>query len=390
MELFELVRDIEKTQDPATPARIARSRARVLATVSTSAKRRRHARWVWGGAAAVGGLSTVTVVASVIIAGMVAPVVVQPASAAAGEVLNDAAEVVITGVDPVVGPGQYLKIRETYELVSLWDADAAGTIPAAGFNTATLRTSDGAVHVRGVRDLYVPGDRTEDWILDDRATNEVLEVWGDPRTRAAYDQMAEMSLIPPGTDADPVGIRVLPQGADEMGSPGSVPRETPPPGAPDSAASVPPLDEEAYYDRFRLFYDEMPRDPQQLLSWYREHLQTSSDDLAVFQGIGQGLQTNLMPRDLRAASLRVLGLLSGVDVAATNGTITTLALTYQLGGGGGFGDLRVSELDLDTSTGQIVGIRETFPHRSTSLIPAGVPGSSKQIEMTVVDEAPAP
>ncbi|MCP2638294.1 hypothetical protein K0817_017200 [Microbacterium sp. HD4P20] len=379
MELFEMVREIENTPDPSTPARIARSRERVLTELGAAPKRRVRSRWVWGGTAALGGLSTATIVASVIIAGLAAPVVVQPASAAAVEVLNDAAEVVIEGTDPVVGPGQYLRIRETYELVSLWDADA-------GFNTATLPTSEGAVHVRGVRDLYVPSDRTEDWILDGRAPNEVLEVWGDPRAKAAYDQMAAVS---PGTDSDPTGIRALPQGADESGAHGA-PQVTPSPGAADSEDTPPPADEEVgYYDRFRPFYDEMPRDPQQLLAWYRDNLQTSSDDWYVFQSIGQGLRTNLMPRDLRAASLRVLGMLSGVEVAATNGTITTLAMPAQLGGGE-FGDLLVSELDIDTSTGQIVGIRETYPHRSTSLMPAGVPWASWHIEISVVDGAPTP
>lgn len=387
MKVLELVREIEKTQDPATPARIARSRAQVLARVSASPKRRARARWVWGGTAAVGGLSTAAVVATVVIAGLAAPVVVQPASAAAVEILNDAAEVVITGVDPVIGPGQYLKIRKTYELVSLWDAGAA--VPVAGFNTATLPSSEGAVHARGLSDLYVPSDRTQDWILDDRATNEVLDVWGDPRVRAAYDEMAEMSALPPGTDADPAGIRALPQGADGSGATASTPQVTPSPGAPGSEVSAPPADDVGYYDRFRPFYDEMPRDPQRLLDWYRAQLQTS-DDWDLFQSIGQGLQTNLMPRDLRAASLRALSLLSNVDVTATGGAITTLALSASLGLGGEFGNLLVSELDLDTSTGQIVGGRETYPHRSTSLIPAGVPWVSWQTEIAVVDEAPAP
>lgn len=383
MELFEMVREIENTQDPTTPARIARSRAQLLTKLRVEPKRRVRARWVWGGTAAVGGLSTATVVASVIIAGLAAPVVVQPASAAAVEVLNDAAEVVIEGADLVVGPGQYLRVRETYERVSLWDADA-------GFNTATLPASEGAVQVRGVRDLYVPSDRTEDWILDDRATNEVLEVWGNPRTQAAYDQMAEMSAVPPGTDADPAGIRVLPQGADGSPAHESTPQPTPSPGTVNSEASAPPVDDIGYYDQLRPFYDEMPRDPQQLLTWYRENLGTSSDDWYVFQSIGQGLRINLMPKDLRAASLRVLGLLSNVEVAATNGTITTLTLPAKLGIGGQFGDLLVSELDIDTSTGQIVGIRETYPHRSTSLMPAEVPWASWHIEITVVDGAPAP
>lgn len=41
-------------------------------------------------------------------------------------------------LDPVVPPGQFLRVRETYEVVSLWDADAeAGSAdPVAGFNMA--------------------------------------------------------------------------------------------------------------------------------------------------------------------------------------------------------------------------------------------------------------
>ena len=92
----------------------------------------------------------------------------------------------------------------------------------------------------------------------------------------------------------------------------------------------------------------------------------------MVESIGQGLRTNLKPWDLRAESLQVLGLLSDVDVAATNRSITTLALLAQLGDGGKLEDLPVSDLDIDASTGQIVGIRVTYPHRSTSLMPAGV------------------
>ncbi len=145
----------------------------------------------------------------------------------------------------------------------------------------------------------------------------------------------------------------------------------------------------AYYDRFRPFYDAMPRDPHQLLAWYRQNLNTT-DDWDVFQNIGQGLRANLMPDDLRAASLRVLGLLNNVEVTATNGQITTLAMQSSLGWGGQFGNLLLSELDIDTSTGQITGIRESYPNRSTNLVPAGTPWASWQIEITVVNEAPAP
>lgn len=354
MDQVELLRNLNQAPDPTSPARIERSRARILNELSTAPKRRRRARWMWGGTAALGGLSTATVVATVVIVGLASPVAIQPASAAAVETLTEAADVVITGADPEIGPGQYLRIRETSERVRLWDANA-------GFNTPKLPTADGAVYERGIRELYVPGDRAQDWIFDDRARNEPLEVWGNPQTRAAYDELTESSALPPGTDADPAGIVVARNG----GAGGT------------------------YYDRFRSFYKEMPRDPQQLLAWYRQKLNTS-DDWDVFQNIGQGLRANLMPDDLRAASLRVLGLLNNVEVIATEGDITTLAMRSSLGWGGPFGNLLLSEIDINTTTGQITGIRESYPNRSTGLVPPGVPWASWQIEISVVDEAPAP
>ncbi|MGN6221678.1 MAG: hypothetical protein ACTHNQ_19435 [Microbacterium sp.] len=367
MELFELVREIESAPDASAPARIARSRERLIGAIADTGKRRRRTRWVWGGTAAAGGLSVATIATTVIIAGTVAPVVAQPASAAAVAVLSEAADLVLTGVDPVVGPGQYLKVRETYELVSLWDADASSPSPVSGFNMAALPTSEGAIYTRGIRDLYVPSDRSDDWILDDRFTNEVLDVWGDPDALDAYNRLvADM----PERDADPGGIEALPGGLQK--------------GMADTT------DDDRFYDPLRDSYSEMPRDPQQLLAWYREHLETSSEDWYIFQAIGRYLSTDVMPADLRAASLRVLGLLGGVDVARTNGTITTLAMPADVGEGGEFGDLLVSELDIDTSSGRIVGSRETYPHRATDLMPAGVPWASTTIEVTVVDEAPEP
>jgi hypothetical protein len=379
MDQLEHVREIESAPDAAATARIARARGRVMSEVSTSARRRHRMRWVWGGTATVGGLSAAAIAATVILAGAVAPVVSQPASAAAAEVVSEAAEMVVTGTDPALQPGQYLRVRETYELVALWDADAGdGTDPIAGFNMASFLTAEGAVLQRGVRDLYVPAERSGDWVQDDRAVNDVVQVWGDPRTADAF---AGLVAAAPARDADPDGLTVLPGGAYQR-----MPQETPPPGSTAAA----PQGEEEFYDLFRPFYGEMPRDPQQLLGWYRDHLQTSSDDWYVFQAIGRLLGTDLMPADLRAASLRVLGLLGNVDVAGTNGTVTTLAMTTQFTEETEFGDQLVSELDIDTSTGRIVGIREGYPHRSTSLMPAGVPWASWSIEVSIVDSAPMP
>lgn len=370
MDVSELVREIESAPDESAPERIRRSRARLVSAIADQRATRVRRRWVWGGSAVVGTVSAAAVVATIVIAGAVAPVAPPPASAAAVAVLDGAADLVIDAVDPVLAPGQYLRVRETYEVVSLWDADAdpaSSDSTVAGFNTSELPTSEAAVHARGVRDLYVPGDRADDWILDDRFVNEVLDVFGDPAALAAYEGLVQEL---PERDADPGGIERLPGGL-QMWDPDDT-------------------NDDAYYDPFRESYEEMPRDPAQLLGWYREHLSTSDDDSYLFSAIGRYLSTDLMPADLRAASLRVLGLLSGVDVERTEGVVTTLALRTDLGEGSGFGDQLLSAIDIDTSTGRIVGIRESYPHRSTALLPAGLPWASWVIEVSVVDEAPQP
>ena len=380
MELSQLVREIESTPDPTARARIERSRAAVLQAIATlpstraRSRSRSRSRWVWGGTTAVGTLTAGAVIAAVVIAGTVSPLAAQPASAAAIAVLDGAASLVITGVDPVVAPGQYLKIRETYEVVSLWDKDCdpnrvdcktAAPEPTDGFNTSSLPTSEGAIRAQGVRDLYVPSNRSDGWILDDRFTNEALNVYGAPEALPAYERMVAAF---PERDADPGGIESLPAGLMTW--------------SPDTA------DDDQYWDPFRDDYADMPRDPQKLLTWYEKHL-SSSDDWYIFQAIGRYLSTDVMPADLRASSLRVLGLLSGVDVAGTTGSVTTLELPTKLGKGGPFGDLLVSQLDVDTSTGRIIGSRELYPARSTELLPAGLPWASWRIDVTVVDEAPA-
>ncbi len=368
MDVLELVREIESTPDDASAARIAASRRTLVAAMGGRPKSRMRRTWVWGGA--LGTVSAAAVVTTIVIANTVAPVVPESASAAAVAVLKDAAGNVMEGYDPVVAPGQYLRIRETYELISLWDADADPATSdefVAGFNTSSFDNSEGAIRAQGIRDLYVPSDRAGDWILDDRFANEVLDVYGDPVALSAYQRMVERY---PERDADPGGMEALPGGLQS--------------GDPETT------DDDEFYAWFHEQYDEMPRDPAQLLSWYRQHLSTSGEDSYIFSTIGRVLSSDLMPADLRAASLQVLSLLGGVDVAETRGDVTTLELRTVIGPGSDLGDELVQQTDIDTTTGRIIGYRELYPHRSTSVLPAGIPWATWTIEVTVVDEAPEP
>lgn len=357
MELSELVREIEGAHDPAAQARIERSRSTVMRGIAQPLPRRSRRRWIWGGTAA-GTVTAGVIAATVIIAGTVSPLAAPPASAAAVAVLNDAAGAAMTSPDPVLAPGQYLRVRETYDLITLWDADLDSGYP---YGSQPLDESEGAVHQRSIRDLYIPSDRDGDWILDDRQVNEVVDVYGDPRALADHEAMiAEFGGE--SSPQDPAGLVALPGGAAKEG-------ET--------------------WNNFSDDYDEMPRDPEKLLQWYRDALaSTSEDDWVVFANIGRSLGTDVMPADLRGASLQALALLTSVDVARTEGTVTTLKM--DLPQESDFGDLYVTELDIDTSTGRIVGGREVYPHRSTDLIPDGVPWVSWTVAYEIVDEAPQP
>ncbi|MBW8762040.1 MAG: hypothetical protein JF592_05570 [Microbacterium sp.] len=369
MDVLELVREIENTPDDTAATRIAASRRTLVAAMAERPPRRVRRGWVWGGA--LGTASAAAAVATIVIVGTVAPVVPETASAAAVAVLNDAAGKVLAGTDPVVGPGQYLKVSETYELVSLWDADADPATSdeyVAGFNTSTFENSEGAVRARGVRDLYVPSDRSGDWILDDRFVNEVLDVYGDQAALPAYQRLVESY---PERDADPGGLERLPAGLQSWD--------------PETTS------DDQFFDPFREFYDEMPRDPDRLLSWYRQHLSTSDDSGYLFSYITRALGTDLMPADLRVATLHVLGLLGGVDVAGQTGTVTTLELRTRLGEGSDLGEEHVQQVDIDTDSGRIVGYRDSYPTgRSTRVVPADIPWTTWSIEVSVVDEAPQP
>ncbi|UPL14037.1 hypothetical protein [Microbacterium galbinum] len=360
MELSELVREIESAHDPAAQARIERSRSTVMRGIAQPRPRRSRRRWVWGGTAA-GTVTAGAIAATVIIAGTVSPLAAPPASAAAVAVLNDAAGAAMTSPDPVLAPGQYLRMRETYDLITLWDADLDPSDPVFGFSAAALDQSEGAVFQRSIRDLYVPSDRAGDWIIDDRQVNEVRDVFGDPATLPAFEAMvAEVG----DRDADPGGLVALPGGIAKEGE---------------------------SWEPFRDEYATMPRDPEKLLEWFRERLAAyGDDDWIIFQNIGHFLSTDVMPAELRAATLHTVALLSGVEVARTDGSVTTLRMESHLDEGSEFGDLLVSEIDINTESGHIVGGREVYPHRPTDLLPAELPWVSWTVDFEIVDEAPQP
>src|SRR6476620_128126 len=71
------------------------------------------------------------------------------ATARAAEVLNNAAQTTIKTVDPVVGPGQYMRIKST----NVW---SSASVAADGFTYQWLDTEK--------FDMYIPANRATEWV----------------------------------------------------------------------------------------------------------------------------------------------------------------------------------------------------------------------------------
>src|SRR6478609_7403140 len=142
-------------------------------------------------------------------------------------------------------------------------------------------------------------------------------------------------------------------------------------------------DHQYLLDSYRQYYAEMPRDPHALLDWYRDY---SGDpdvkDQWVVDAISSVLTANLMPADLRAATLRTLALIPGIQVATVDGDHTTLVYRS-----GDWLWTRATEISINTAQGMIESVAQTSTNslRGSEMLPATVPDYRTSVATTVVD-----
>ena len=156
MDDLQLLREMRNDIGSAPPATLARGREKVMAKISpastTVAATDRHAKS--GSPIRLRRRVLIaSAAAALLVGGIVVADVVRPngpgATAEAAEVLNNAAAATIQTSDPVVGPGQYLKI-ETTELTG------SGAQAADGSDVNWQETTGGEV--------YVPADCEGEWV----------------------------------------------------------------------------------------------------------------------------------------------------------------------------------------------------------------------------------
>lgn len=318
MELMERVREMGASasigDDELNAARQAllREVARAERTEAAPA-RRRAIRWI-GGSALAGGLAATALVIGLVVVPTAAP------TASAADVLEQAAEVTLTTDAVSPAPGQYIRIQETATSRLGWTADADA--PDGGWWDG--RPSATEATVVQARSLYVPADRSGDWVRDYNESFEVIEISG-PDADAARPALTATHI------GAGIPVEVYPNGLYN-----------------EPELAMWGIDAPRPVNGLECYYDEMPRDPAALAQWVRDYA-WSPGSVCPPPRLTEPENFNLAPPDLRAAMFRALALSDGARVVRADGDVTTIAFPD-----GGESDW-MQTVDIDTESGLMVG-----------------------------------
>ena len=288
--------------------------------------------------------------AALLVGGIVVADVVRPtgsgATAEAAEVLNNAATATIKTSDPVVGPGQYLKI-ETTELTG------GGMQAADGSDISWQETTGGQ--------LYIPTDINGEWVWN-REDRVPLGSSSDA-AKAAAAELAQRRQAQPEGGPVLVGILRATGGAFYGNEPTIIV------GTPLKEAS------------------SLPRDPQALLDIIYERTKGAgkSPEIKALGTITAALRTGVIPADLRAALYKAAALIPGVTVADKQATIdgrTGVAIGIPSPDGGSR-----QETIIDPATGLLIGERNVLLKDYPGYT-AGTIVTWTSVRTSVVDGAP--
>ncbi|KRC61455.1 hypothetical protein ASE14_11340 [Agromyces sp. Root81] len=264
------------------------------------------------------------------------------ADAAAAAVLHEASVAAIANSDPVVGPGQYLRIDSS----AVYGTTVGGSAGGASASFLTIVEEE----------LYIPADRDDEWVWI-RPLSSVYETFGPESEEAAR---LSMEAVTAGMGADYVERLRAPRG-EFYGSP-------------------------ALHDPARL--DSLPRDPHRLLNQiYTETAGAGqSPDGEALVWIADTLRTGAVPADLRAAMYEAAAMIPGVTVTEEQAN---------LDGRVGIAIGRLEEADgarqdliIDPATGQLIGERRVQTRDDGFGFPAGTTTSWTAVTTSVVDAAP--
>jgi len=331
------------------PDDVIRGRAALLRAIdeppAPAPARHPRQRWIWVGSAVA---ATCALTGVFVFGGAVgAPGGADPAAAA---VLGSAATAARDVVDPVVGPGQYLEVRTDalYAAMGTTQADAEA---ARRENDGNLRDGDLTTFLeRDLRALWVPADRSADWI-EVRCAREPVQTFG-PRSETFAAEAG-------GLEQD--ARQVFTGGETESGY------------------SIVTLDADTAA--------ELPRDPRQLLEKiYQDNGAAGpSRDGEALVWIADRLRSGTVSAELRSVFYDTAALIPGVTITEQQATLNGRTGTA-IGRDEGANGFR-QDIIIDPETGAFIGERQVLLHAVADM-PAGTATGSSSVTTTVVDAAP--
>lgn len=347
MDEISLLNRVRADVPERTPDDVIRGRAALLRAIeapATAPARRPRRPWIWVGSAVA---ATCALTGVFVFGGALgAPVGADPAAAA---VLGSAAAAARSVVDPVVGPGQYLEIRTDaiYAASGTTEADAE---EARARDTTTEASDVTSFLERDLRALWVPADRSADWI-EVRCARVPVQTFG-----ARSETFAAESR---GVEND--ARQVFPRGQTEYGAP------------------ITMLDADTAAD--------LPRDPRQLLERiYEENGDAGpSRDGEALVWIADRLRSGTVPADLRSVFYETAALIPGVTITEEQATLNGRTGTA-IGRDEGENGFR-QDIIIDPATGEFIGERQVLLRPGADM-PAGTATGSTSVTTTVVDAVP--
>ncbi|WP_426986771.1 CU044_5270 family protein [Pseudarthrobacter sp. Y6] len=354
MDDLQLLREMRRDIGSPSPATLARGRTKLMTRInSTSASVASTDRDTKGTVSPIRFRRRVllaSAAAALLVGGIVVADVVRPsgpgATAEAAEVLNNAAAATIQTSDPVVGPGQYLKI-ETTELTG------SGLQAADGSDISWQETTGGQV--------YVPAEENGEWVWN-RDERVPLDSSSDAAKAAAAELAQRRKAQPEGAPLL-VGILRAPGGAFYGNEPTIII------GTPLKDAI------------------SLPRDPQALLDIIYERTKGAgkSPERAAFVTIADGLRNGVVPADLRAALYKAAALIPGVTVGDRQATIdgrTGIAIGIPSPDG-----IARTDIVIDPTSGLVIGEQDILL-KDYPGFPAGTVSTWTSVKTSVVNAAP--
>lgn len=371
MDVFERVREANAGAE-LTGDQVSRARSRVLGGIDhrTAVARRRSARrptyLIAGGIVGVAAITTAVLVVNhnmaspprveAVPATSAKPVPTAPSTPKPTPSMGVGAGIGVVEPFPGTTPqsGQYLEIRSTDEsLVYQGQSESDAQL----FHWTGAAAPVAAVVLRSVNRIYVPGDRTAEWVGRDGPANERVQIY------------------PGGTVGDPVSSSVFAYRSEvqEWSFPGGIGGEIEP--REGSLQS----------------YAQYPTDPQALIRYFRDQVNAggkvgeAAEQAVAFQIIGV-LLTNYAPAQTRATFLKALELTEQTQITPTAGHLTTysLHLVDDLSGS------RTIAVTVDSATGWVVEYDAKWDQDggAGSIVPPEVPGIHRTFTISIVDALP--